>query len=82
MRWEAYALESHRHATAASDAGRFEAEIVGLGGATVDEGPRRDTSLERMASLPPLLERGRVTGALASQVSDAAAALLVASERP
>jgi acetyl-CoA C-acetyltransferase len=78
---EQYALESHRRALAAIDTGRFSEEIVPLNGAAVDEGPRRDTSLERMAALQPLLEGGRVTAALASQISDAAAALLVVSER-
>jgi acetyl-CoA C-acetyltransferase len=78
---EEYALESHRRAIAAADAGRFADEIVPINGASADEGPRRDTSLARMAELPPLLEGGRVTAALASQISDAAAALLVVSER-
>ncbi|GAA3354965.1 hypothetical protein GCM10017744_015650 [Streptomyces antimycoticus] len=47
----------------------------------MDEGPRRDTSLEKMAALKPLMERGRITAALSSQVSDGAAALLLASEQ-
>jgi acetyl-CoA C-acetyltransferase len=46
-----------------------------------DEGPRRDTSLEKMAKLQPLQPGGRMTAALASQISDGASALLVASER-
>ena len=78
---EAFALESHHRAIAAIDEGRFTAEVVPLNGATVDEGPRRDTSLERMAALAPLVEGGCVTAALASQISDAAAALLIASEK-
>src|SRR6185503_16050408 len=45
------------------------------------EGPRRDTSLERMATLKPLREGGRLTAAVSSQISDAASALLIASER-
>src|SRR5581483_3670852 len=65
----------------AIDSGRFASEIVALNGARVDEGPRRDTSLERMATLAPLRENGRVTAALASQISDGAAALLLASEQ-
>ena len=48
---------------------------------SVDEGPRRDTSLEKMRSLPALTEGGRLTAAVSSQISDGAAALLVASER-
>ena len=78
---EAYALESHRRAIRAIDEGRFEAEIEPVNGVTTDEGPRRDTSLERMQSLPTLTEGGRLTAAVSSQISDGAAALLVASER-
>jgi acetyl-CoA C-acetyltransferase len=77
---EAFALESHRRAVAAIDEGRFAREVVAFDGVAVDECPRRDTSLARMAALPPLLEGGRVTAALASQISDGAAAMLVASE--
>ncbi len=78
---EAYALESHRRAIRAIDEGRFEAEIEPVNGVTTDEGPRRHTSLERMRSLPTLTEGGRLTAAVSSQISDGAAALLVASER-
>ena len=78
---EDYALESHRRAIRAIDEGRFEAEIEPVAGVTVDEGPRRDTSLEKMQSLPPITEGGRLTAAVSSQISDGAAALLVASER-
>jgi len=78
---EAFALESHRRAVTAIDEARFEREILPYDGAATDEGPRRDTSLERMASLPPLTEGGRVTAAVSSQISDAAAAMLVVSER-
>ena len=78
---EAYALESHRRAVRAIDEGRFAAEIEPVAGVTDDEGPRRDTSLEKMASLAPLAEGGRLTAAVSSQISDGAAAVLVASER-
>ena len=78
---EVYALESHERAIRAIDEARFEREIVPLGDATVDEGPRRGTSLEKMAQLPTLVEGGRLTAAVASQISDGAAALLVMSER-
>ena len=78
---EAYALESHRRAIQAIDEGRFEAEIEPVNGVSTDEGPRRDTSLERMQSLRTLTEGGRLTAAVSSQISDGAAALLVASER-
>jgi acetyl-CoA C-acetyltransferase len=78
---EAFALESHRRAVVAQDEGRFDNEIVPLEGVNADEGPRRDTSLEKMARLPTLREGGRVTAAAASQISDAASAMLVVSER-
>ncbi len=78
---EAFALESHRRAIRATDEGRFANEIAPLGHVKHDEGPRRDTSLEKMAKLKTLREGGRVTAALASQISDGASAVLVASER-
>ncbi|MFQ5667458.1 MAG: acetyl-CoA C-acetyltransferase [Candidatus Binatia bacterium] len=78
---ERFALESHRRAIQAIDEGRFEREIVAYNGATTDEGPRRDTSLEKMAALKPLQDGGRITAAVSSQISDAAAALLIVSER-
>jgi acetyl-CoA C-acetyltransferase len=77
---EAFSLESHRRAVAAIDEGRFARELAPLGEAVEDSGPRRDTSLAKMAGLQPLLEGGRVTAAMASQITDGAAALLVASE--
>src|SRR5439155_14840798 len=61
---EAFALESHRRAAQATDEGRFEREIVPLADVTVDEGFRRETSLEKMAKLPPLVEGGRLTAAV------------------
>jgi acetyl-CoA C-acetyltransferase len=78
---ERFALESHRRAVDAIDSGRFEDEIVPIDGVDTDECPRRNTSLEQMRELKPLIEDGRVTAALASQISDGAAALLIASER-
>ena len=78
---ESFALASHERAVAAIDEGRFDAEIVPVAGVSHDEGPRRGVSLERMAQLPILVEGGRLTAALASQISDGAAALLIASER-
>jgi acetyl-CoA C-acetyltransferase len=77
---EAFAFESHRRAAAAIDAGYFQREIAPLGDVQCDEGPRRDTTREKMASLQPLAPGGRITAAVSSQISDAAAALLVASE--
>ncbi|MFB9187143.1 acetyl-CoA C-acetyltransferase [Dactylosporangium sucinum] len=78
---EEFALSSHRRAVAARADGRFKAEIVQYGDVTDDEGPRTDTSLERMASLKPLTPGGRMTAAVSSQISDGAGALLIASER-
>jgi acetyl-CoA C-acetyltransferase len=78
---EVFALESHRRALRAIDEGRFEKEIAPLGDVRHDEGPRRDTSLEKMAKLQPLAPGGRLTAAVSSQISDGASALLVASER-
>jgi len=78
---EAFAFESHERAIRAIDEGRFDPEVSPLAGVEVDEGPRRGGSLEKMAQLAPLVEGGRITAALASQVSDGAAALLVASEQ-
>jgi acetyl-CoA C-acetyltransferase len=77
---EAFALESHQRARLATAEGRFEREIVPLAGVTADEGPR-ETSLERMAALPSLVPDGRLSAAVSSQISDAASAVLVVSER-
>ena len=78
---EAFAFESHERAIRAIDEGRFEREIAPLGDVAVDEGPRRGGSIEKMAQLPTLVDGGRLTAALASQISDASAALLIASEQ-
>jgi acetyl-CoA C-acetyltransferase len=78
---EDFALRSHQRAVAAIDAGWFAGEISPVGELSVDECPRRDTSQEKMAGLKTLLPDGRLTAALASQISDGAAALLVVSER-
>ncbi|MRX37305.1 acetyl-CoA C-acetyltransferase [Aminobacter sp. MDW-2] len=78
---EQFALESHQRAIAAIDAGRFTNEIVPVGDFAVDETPRRDTSLDRMATLKTLVEGGRVHAGVASQNADASAALLIASEQ-
>jgi acetyl-CoA C-acetyltransferase len=78
---EEFALESHNRAIRATDEGRFKREIVPLGAVVADEGPRRGTSLEKMAALDTLQPGGRLTAAVASQISDAATAMLVASER-
>ncbi|MDQ8701580.1 acetyl-CoA C-acetyltransferase [Streptomyces sp. LHD-70] len=78
---EEFALRSHQRAIRAADEGRFDREIVAYGEMAADEGPRRDTTLDKMAALAPVVEGGTITAACSSQVSDGAAALLVASER-
>ncbi|MHC2996865.1 acetyl-CoA C-acyltransferase [Tepidiphilus sp. HLB4] len=95
---DAFALESHRKAVAAIDAGYFRDEIAPLmvrthlpgaegtvavreSMAEIDEGPRRDTSPERLASLKPVFAaRGSVTAGNSSQMSDGAGAVLLMSE--
>ena len=77
---EEFALASHQRAIAAARAGHFAAEIVPYGEVAADECPRPDTSLAKMAALAPLRADGLITAALSSQIADAAAALLVASE--
>ncbi|MFI5612189.1 acetyl-CoA C-acetyltransferase [Amycolatopsis sp. NPDC051903] len=77
---EEFALRSHQRAAAAIDEGRFAAEITPYGDFTTDEGPRRDTSLAKMAALKPLSEGSRITAAVSSQLSDGASATLLASE--
>jgi len=82
---DGYSLESHRRAAAATDEGRFRREILALagnGGTTVavDEGIRRDTSLEKLAALQTAFQPdGVVTAGNSSQISDGAAALLLMS---
>ena len=77
---EEFSLESHARALHAIDEGRFDREITAIDGVTTDEGPHRDTSLEKMAELKPLREGWELTAATASQISDGSAAVLVASE--
>ncbi len=75
---EAYAVESHQRALRARTEGRFAKEIVPLGDADHDEGPR-EPDLDKIRALPTLVDGGRLTAAMASQLSDASAALLIAS---
>jgi acetyl-CoA C-acetyltransferase len=81
---EQYSLTSHQRAQEAIRAGYFENEIIPVQidgtGFVTDEGPR-DTSLEKMAGLKTLVEGGRLTAAMASQISDGASAVLLASEQ-
>ncbi len=76
---EEFALQSNERAWNAIRSGRFEREIVPVGDFVVDETPR-ETNLAKMASLSPLQEGGRITAAVSSQIADASAALLLASE--
>jgi acetyl-CoA C-acetyltransferase len=78
---EEFALESHQRAVRAIDEGRFAGQIAPLNGVDTDEGPRRDTSLEKMAGLPALRDGWEITAATSSQISDGAAALLIVSEQ-
>jgi len=86
---DAWALRSHNRALSAMDSGRFADEIVPVTVASkkatvtvsVDEAPRRDTSLERLAALPPVFTAdGSVTAGNAPGVNDGAAAVVVMSE--
>jgi 3-oxoadipyl-CoA thiolase len=81
---DAFALRSQQRAAAAIDAGRFAAEIVAVptrsGDVTIDEGPRRDTSLEALAGLRPVVAGGEVvTAGNSSSLNDGSSAIVVAS---
>ena len=85
-----YSLESHKRAAAADDAGKFDKETIALDVHTEengdfsfanDEGIRRSTTLEKLASLKPAFrEDGIITAASSSQISDGSAAILLASK--
>ena len=77
---EAFAIESHTRALQARAEGRFEPEIAPLAGLELDEGPR-EPNVEKIKSLPTLVPGGRITAAVASQISDASASILIASEQ-
>ena len=78
---DAWAFRSHQRAVAAIDAGRFADEIVAIGDLDTDESPRRDTSLEKLASLKPVFDpEGTTTAGNAPGVNDGASCVLVASE--
>ncbi|WP_424937434.1 MULTISPECIES: thiolase family protein [Bacteria] len=79
---DAFALRSHHRALDAQAAGRFDAEIVAVGAVTTDEGPRADTTAERLAALRPLHgEGGVITAGNSSSLNDGAAAVILVSER-
>jgi len=77
---ERFALASHQRAIHAREQGWFDREIVPIGDVVHDETPR-ETSLEKMASLKPLIEGGSITAGISSQTADGSAALLIASEK-
>ncbi|MGH3058420.1 MAG: acetyl-CoA C-acetyltransferase [Gaiellaceae bacterium] len=78
---DGWALRSHERAVNAIDQGLFEEEIVAVGDVSVDEGPRRDTSLEKLSSLKPVFDpEGTTTAGNAPGVNDGAGALVVTSE--
>jgi len=74
------AITSHLRAIAATKEGRFKSEILPIAGIENDEG-MREPNPEKLASLNPLVEGGKLTAAHASQISDGATAVLVASEQ-
>jgi acetyl-CoA C-acetyltransferase len=77
---EAFAVESHERALRAQAEGRFENETVPLSGLGRDEGPR-EPNWDKIRSLKTLVEGGRLTAAVSSQISDASAAMLIVSDR-
>ncbi|TXC73497.1 acetyl-CoA C-acyltransferase [Sphingorhabdus soli] len=86
---DAYALQSHQRAAAATEAGAFDAEIIpleietpdGTKMHTIDEGIRFDATLESIGAVKLLQEGGTVTAANASQICDGSSAVLIVSER-
>ncbi|MFD2024387.1 thiolase family protein [Promicromonospora aerolata] len=79
---DAFALRSHRRALDAQKNGHFDAETVPVGDVTQDEGPRADTTAEKLAGLRPLHgPGGRITAGNSSSLNDGAAALVLVSER-
>lgn len=87
---DAFALQSHQRAVAAQEGGRFKKELVAVeipqrkGPALrveADEGPRKDSSLDKLSKLPAAFEKdGRITAGNASSLNDGAAAVVVADE--
>ncbi|MFC4117422.1 acetyl-CoA C-acetyltransferase [Nonomuraea zeae] len=77
---EQYAFESHQRAAKAIANGYFKDQIAPINDVEDDEGPRADTTLEKMAGLKTLKEGGQITAATSSQISDGSGAVLIASE--
>ncbi|GGT02949.1 acetyl-CoA acetyltransferase [Planobispora rosea] len=78
---ERFAYESHQRAAKAIANGYFKDQIAPINGVEDDEGPRPDTTLEKMAELKTLRDGGRITAATSSQISDGSGAVLIASEQ-
>ena len=77
---EQYALESHQRAAVAIDEGRFDNEIIAFEGLETDETVRRDTTLEKMATLDVLPDCDHIHAGISSQTCDASSAILIVSE--
>ena len=77
---EAFAVESHERALRAQAEGRFDNEIVPINGVERDEGPR-EPNWDKIRSLNTLTPDGKITAAVASQISDGSAAMLIMNER-
>ena len=78
---ESFAYQSHQKAMNAINKGLFKDEIVSVGEFSIDETPRAETSLEKMASLNPLIDGHDITAAISSQNADASSAILIVSEK-
>ena len=78
---ENFAFDSHQKAIRAIDANHFVDEIVPIGDFHIDETPRAETSLEKMASLNPIIEGHDITAAISSQNADASSAILIVSKK-
>jgi acetyl-CoA C-acetyltransferase len=78
---DGWALRSHERAARAQDEGFFDDEIVAVGDVSADESVRRDTTLEKLASLKPVMDpEGTVTAGNAPGVNDGASCVIVCSE--
>ena len=80
LEMENYAYQSHQKAMNAIEKGLFKDEIVSVQDFDTDETPRAETSLEKMASLNPLIDGHDITAAISSQNADASSAILIVSE--
>jgi acetyl-CoA C-acetyltransferase len=78
---DGWALRSHERAAAAQDAGRFDDELVPVGDVAADEAVRRDTTIEKLAALKPVMDpEGTITAGNAPGVNDGASCVVVCSE--